>query len=141
MAPALFLMGIGPLGRWKKASLPISPHVCAGLLQQVSLRGLVLPSRWGAGARWSLACWLQHGSRRAASFSCMKNQERRRAGERPGPAASTPRATYGMLLAPLRRGRVRYRSTLVKGYDSEKDVRMEAGDTVSSAAYTFGWTA
>jgi cytochrome c-type biogenesis protein CcmF len=48
-----------------------------------------------------------------------------------------PRATYGMLVAHFGVAVFVVGVTLVKGYESEKDVRMEPGDTVEVGGYTF----
>jgi cytochrome c-type biogenesis protein CcmF len=50
---------------------------------------------------------------------------------------STSFAFYGMLLAHVGVAVLVVGVTLVKGYGSEKDVRMEPGDTVELAGYTF----
>ena len=50
---------------------------------------------------------------------------------------STPRATYGMLLAHFGVAVFVTGVTLVKGYDTERDVRMEPGDTAELGGYTF----
>ena len=47
------------------------------------------------------------------------------------------RSYYGMLVAHLGVGVFIVGVTLVKGYQTEKDVRMEVGDTVSIGAYQF----
>ena len=139
MAPALFLMGIGPLARWKKASLPdLATRLRWALVASVAA-GLVLPFAMG---RWSplvafgllLAAWIA-----ASGIVQLYEKIRNAAG---GASAwtrlrSTPRATYGMLLAHFGVAVFVTGVTLVKGYDSEKDVRMEAGDTVELGGYTF----
>ena len=61
MAPALFLMGIGPLARWKKASIP------------------------------DIAMRLRRGSPRAASFSCTKRSGMRRTARARGRGCATRR--------------------------------------------------
>ena len=50
---------------------------------------------------------------------------------------SQSRSYYGMLLAHLGVGVFIVGVTMVKGYQTEKDVRMEVGDTVSIGAYQF----
>jgi cytochrome c-type biogenesis protein CcmF len=50
---------------------------------------------------------------------------------------SVPRATYGMLLAHFGVAVFVAGVTLVKGYESERDVRMEPGDTTQLGGYTF----
>ena len=48
-----------------------------------------------------------------------------------------PRGYYGMLLAHLGVAVFITGVTLVKGYETEKDVRMQPGDTVEVGGYTF----
>jgi len=48
-----------------------------------------------------------------------------------------PRSVYGMLLAHFGVAVFVVGVTLVKGYETEKDVRMEPGDTVEAGGYTF----
>jgi cytochrome c-type biogenesis protein CcmF len=139
MAPALFLMGIGPLARWKKASLPDLATRLRWALAASLAAGLVLPfamGRWSALVAFGLllAAWIA-----ASGIVQLYEKIRNAAG---GASAwtrlrSTPRATYGMLLAHFGVAVFVTGVTLVKGYDSEKDVRMEAGDTVELGGYTF----
>ncbi|MEO7729192.1 MAG: cytochrome c-type biogenesis CcmF C-terminal domain-containing protein, partial [Burkholderiales bacterium] len=51
--------------------------------------------------------------------------------------ASQPRAYYGMLLAHCGIAVFIIGVTVVKGYESERDVRMAVGDTVSIGGYAF----
>ena len=51
--------------------------------------------------------------------------------------AGQPRAYYGMLLAHVGVGVFIVGVTLVKGYEAEKDVRMDVGETVTVGGYTF----
>jgi len=51
--------------------------------------------------------------------------------------SSLPRGYYGMLLAHFGVAVFIIGVTLVKGYEVEKDVRMQAGDTVDVGRYTF----
>jgi cytochrome c-type biogenesis protein CcmF len=101
--------------------------------------GLVLPfamGRWSALVAFGLllAAWVA-----ASGVVQLYEKIRNAAG---GASAwtrlrSTPRATYGMLLAHFGVAVFVTGVTLVKGYDSEKDVRMEPGDTVELGGYTF----
>ncbi len=139
MAPALFLMGVGPLARWKKASLPDLAARLRWAFATSLVAGLLLPFAMG---RWSvlvglgllLAAWI------AASAVVQLYEKVRNAAS--GTSAwtrlrSTPRATYGMLLAHFGVAVFVVGVTLVKGYESEKDVRMEPGDSVELGGYTF----
>jgi cytochrome c-type biogenesis protein CcmF len=139
MAPALFLMGIGPLARWKKASLPDLATRLRWAFAASLAAGLVFPfamGRWSALVAFGLllAAWIA-----ASGIVQLYEKIRNAAGGASAWARlrSTPRATYGMLLAHFGVAVFVTGVTLVKGYDSEKDVRMEAGDTVELGGYTF----
>src|SRR4051812_29312919 len=63
MAPALFLMGVGPLARWKRASLPELAVLLRWALAVSLALGLLLPlalGRWSpmVGFGLTLACWI-----------------------------------------------------------------------------------
>jgi len=139
MAPALILMGIGPLARWKKASAPDLATRLRWALAASLVAALTLPFAMG---RWStpvalgllLASWVV-----ASGVVQLYEKVRNAAG---GASAwtrlrSTPRATYGMLLAHFGVAIFVIGVTLVKGYESEIDARMEAGDTVELGGYSF----
>jgi len=139
MAPALFLMGIGPLARWKKASIPDLATRLRWAFAASLVAALALPfamGRWSALVAFGLllAAWV------AASGVVQLYQKIRNAAGGTSAWArlrSTPRATYGMLLAHFGVAVFVTGVTLVKGYDSERDVRMEPGDTVELGGYTF----
>jgi len=139
MAPALFLMGIGPLARWKKASLPDLATRLRWAFATSLAAGLALPfamGRWSALVAFGLllAAWVAasgivqlyekigNAANGASAWARLRN---------------TPRATYGMLLAHFGVAVFVVGVTLVKGYESERDVRMEPGDTVELGGYTF----
>ena len=139
MAPALFLMGIGPLARWKKANFPDIATRLRWALAASLVAALAIPFAMG---RWSvlvalgmmLAAWV------AASGGVQLYERVRNAAGGTSAWArlrSTPRANYGMLLAHFGVAVFVVGVTLVKGYESEKDVRMEPGDTVDLGGYTF----
>jgi cytochrome c-type biogenesis protein CcmF len=139
MAPALFLMGIGPLARWKKANLPDIAARLRWAFAASLVAALTIPFAMG---HWSpmvafgilLAAWV------AASGVVQLYEKIGNAANGASAWArlrSTPRATYGMLLAHFGVAVFVTGVTLVKGYDSERDVRMEAGDIVELGGYTF----
>jgi len=139
MAPALFLMGIGPLARWKKANLPDIAARLRWAFAASLVAALTIPFAMG---HWSpmvafgilLAVWV------AASGVVQLYEKIGNAANGTSALArlrNTPRATYGMLLAHFGVAVFVTGVTLVKGYDSERDVRMEAGDIVELGGYTF----
>jgi cytochrome c-type biogenesis protein CcmF len=139
MAPALFLMGVGPLARWKKAAIPDLVSRLRWAFGASVVAALLLPFALG---RWSvlvafgllLAAWI-------AASSVLQLYERT-ANAASGASAwarlrSTPRTQWGMLLAHFGVAVFVVGVTLVKGYESEKDVRMEPGDTAEVGGYVF----
>jgi len=139
MAPALFLMGVGPLARWKNASVPDLAVRLRWAFGVSIVAALLLPFALG---HWSalvslgllLAIWI------AASGVVQLRERVRNAAGGAGIRArlgTTPRAYYGMLLAHLGVAVFVVGVTLVKGYESERDVRMGPGDTVELGGYVF----
>src|SRR5216684_3751954 len=137
--PALFLMGIGPLARWKKANLPDIAARLRWAFAASLVAALAIPFAMG---RWSplvafgilLAAWV------AASGVVQLYEKIGNAANGTSAWArlrNTPRATYGMLLAHFGVAVFVVGVTPVKGYESERDVRMEPGDTVEAGGYTF----
>jgi cytochrome c-type biogenesis protein CcmF len=125
MAPALFLMGVGPLARWKRSSLPELAVLLRWALGVSLALGLILPFAFGewralVGFGLALAAWIVLTA--VLSF-------RRR--------LTHTRAHYGMVLAHAGVAVFVVGVTLVKGYESERDVKMRPGDTVELAGYAF----
>ncbi len=139
MAPALFLMGVGPIARWKKAELPELAVRLRWALGVSVAAALVVPFAMGrfsalVGVR-NLARGMDHRVRRH-----QPGGPREARGGGAGIAnrlRGTPRSYYGMLLAHVGIAVFVIGVTLVKGYEAEKDVRMAPGDTVELGGYTF----
>ena len=138
LAPAVFLMGVGPMARWNKASLPDLWTRLKWALGVAVVAAVILP--FGLG-HWSpliaaglfLALWVV--------VSSVVNLRTRLAGShRHGLvaklAANSP-SYYGMLLAHLGVAVFIVGVTLVKGYESEQDVRLDLGQTVDAGGYAF----
>jgi cytochrome c-type biogenesis protein CcmF len=125
MAPALFLMGVGPLARWKQASLPELAVLLRWALGVSLALGLLLPfafGRWHAlvGFGLALSAWVF-----ATSLLSFRKSWRQ------------SRAHYGMALAHIGVAVFVVGVTLVKGYEAEQDARMKPGETVELAGYAF----
>ena len=117
MAPALFLMGIGPLSRWKEASLPdmvtrlkwaLAISVATGVLLPLTLKGFNPWATFG----FALAVWI-------LLTVLIGFRERLKNGGRIG---TLPRAFWGMQLAHLGMAWVVAGITLVSNYEEERDV-------------------
>ena len=125
MAPALFLMGVGPLARWKRTSLPELAVLLRWALGVSLALGLLLPfafGRWSAlvGFGLALAVWVA-----SSAFLAWKKR----------PTHS--RAHVGMVVAHLGVAVFVVGVTLVKGYEAEKDLKMKPGDSLELAGYAF----
>ena len=137
MAPALFLMGVGPMARWRQASVPDLAHRLRWAIA-VSAASAVVAffalGRWTPmiGLGLALAAWV--GSTAVLNLLL-------RLREHPAPGlvarlAAQPGSYYGMLLAHFGVSVFIVGVTAVSGFQSEKDVRMEIGDTTTVAGYT-----
>jgi len=137
MAPLAFLMGIGPIARWKQASLPDLWSRLSWALGVAVVTALVLPAATG---KWSplvslglaLALWIV-----AATVVGARERIRNARGSVAVRLAQQPRAWWGMTFAHLGIAVFIVGVTLVKGYETERDVRMAVGDTVTVGGYTF----
>jgi len=125
MAPALFLMGVGPLARWKRASLPELAVLLRWALGVSLAVGILLPFLFGewhalVGFGLALAAWIA-----VTAFLSTKKRPR------------GSRAYWGMVIAHLGVAVFVVGVTLVKGYESDRDLKMRPGDTVELAGYVF----
>ncbi len=139
MAPAVFLMGVGPIARWKKASVPeLAVRLRWAFVVSV-ITAVALPFVFG---QWKplvslgllLAVWITttvslnlYERVRSTSGKLTVLQKLR----------MQSRSYYGMQLAHLGVAVFIVGVTIVTGYQSEQDVRMGLGDTVSAGGYQF----
>src|SRR5215467_10282035 len=138
LAPAIFLMGIGPIARWNRAPLPELAIRLKWALAVAVITALLLPFVLG---RWTplvalglfLALWI-------VATSVANLRQRLASSHHRGLlaklAANSP-SYYGMLLAHLGVAVFVVGVTLVKGYESEQDVKLSPGETVASGGYEF----
>ncbi len=140
MVPMIFLMGVGPLASWRRAQLPdLRVRLAWAACVAVALAALI-PL---AMARWKplvalgllLAAWV------AAATASAFLQRLSAAPQRSIVAklrANAP-AWYGMLIAHFGVAVFIVGVTLVKGYEVERDVRLDVGQgvTVGADTYTF----
>lgn len=136
MVPLVMMMGLGPVARWKQASIPdIWVRVRWALVASV-LIALLLPLVMG---KWTpmialgflLAFWVLT----TALLDLRKRLGREGSlGKR---LKSQSRSYYGMQFAHIGIGIFIIGVTMVKGYETERDVRMEVDDTVQAGGYEF----
>jgi cytochrome c-type biogenesis protein CcmF len=138
LAPAIFLMGVGPLARWTRAPLPDLAQRLKWALAVAIVTALLLPFVLG---RWTpmialglfLALWIV-----ATTVANLRQRilSSHRRGLLAKLAANSP-SYYGMLLAHLGVAVFIVGVTLVKGYESEQDVRLEIGQSIVAGGYEF----
>ncbi len=138
MTPAIFLIGVGPISRWKQMSLPALAVRLRWAFAISVLSALIAPYFMGEWkpmisfglllAFWIIVCIvvsLKHRlniSREGSFFTKLAKQSR---------------SYYGMHLAHMGVAVFIIGVTLVNGYETEKDVRMEIGSRVSVGGYSF----
>ena len=131
IAPALFLMGVGPLLRWKGDSVPDIVVRLKWALGMAAATGLLLPLTLDGYEPWAvlglaLAAWI-------ALTVVVAFRERVKS---PRQLATLPRAFWGMHLAHLGLAVGVAGITVVVNYERELDVRMNVGDQAQLAGYT-----
>jgi cytochrome c-type biogenesis protein CcmF len=128
MAPAMFLMGIGPISRWKKSSVPdlASKLKWAFVVSVVS--ALLLPftmGTWNVLVSFGLlmALWIALAGI-VNLWTRLKQMSRGEGNTVWNSLTSLPNSYYGMLCAHWGVAVFIVGVTLVNGYEIEKDVKM-----------------
>jgi cytochrome c-type biogenesis protein CcmF len=141
MAPALVLMGIGPLLRWKDARLldvlkrlrsAAALALVAALLTGWLAGGIGLVSTIGLTLSWWIVFSVLtdlYGQVMPAGHGKWSDAPRR--------ARQIARATMGMMLAHLGIAAFCFGVAMVKTYEIERDVKMKPGDSTTVNGYTF----
>ena len=140
MAPAIFLMGVGPMARWKDTSVPD----LASRLKWAVVVAVVaaLATGWIAGSIHLLASfgllmcfWIV--SSVATDFWERVRPEGKGFVEVRRKARQIPRALAGMMVAHLGVAAFCFGVTMVKTYEVESDVKMSVGDSTTVRGYSF----
>jgi cytochrome c-type biogenesis protein CcmF len=139
MAPAVFLMGVGPLARWREASLPdLAKRLRGALLATLVAAGLSFAAGGSLTSSLGvlLAAWVL-----CTTLVALADRVRHAGGPWWRRAARLPRllprGEWGMLLAHLGIGVFIFGVTMVKTWEAESDVRMAVGDTATLGGYSF----
>lgn len=142
MTPAIFLMGVGPMARWKHSAVPDLAQRLRIAFGVSLATALAVPLAW-PGARawpgsplivlglwlaaWSVASAAAHAWQRLADGEGSWTRRLRR----------QPRAWYGMLLAHAGVGVFIAGVTLANGYEDKQELRMDIGATQAAGGYQF----
>jgi len=138
MAPAIFLMAVGPFASWKRASVPDLWTRLRWALGVALVAALLLPfvlGHWSPLVAFSLwlALWV------VAAGVVQVYQRLHTAPQRTWLAkvrAQSP-SWWGMTVAHVGVAVFIFGATIVKGYETERDLRMAPGDHTQIAGYDF----
>ncbi len=136
MVPMVLLMGLGPLARWKKFDAPDLAKRVRWAFASAAVIALLLPFAMG---KWTplislgllLAFWI------IASLLVGLKQRLTGHGNFMQRVRAQSLSYYGMQFAHFGVAVFIIGVTMVKGYETERDVRMEIGDTVDAGGYVF----
>jgi len=138
MAPAVFLMAIGPVSSWKRTAVPdlwtrlrwaLGVSIAAALLVPFVLGKFTALIAFGLWLGfWVVAATASHVIQR------VRNSPQASLGAR---LASQSPSWYGMVLAHLGVAVFIFGVTLVKGYEKELDLRMAPGEKVTLGGHEF----
>jgi cytochrome c-type biogenesis protein CcmF len=144
MTPVVFLMGVGAMTRWKRASVGDLAHRLRWAVAVSVVTAIFTPlamGAWSPGVAFGmlLAAWVL-----SATAANLIERVRPRGGQSRGwwpRLRELPGAYVGMLLAHAGVGVFIVGVTLVNGYESEKDVRVSIGSTIELGGYAFRFAA
>jgi len=138
MAPGIFLMGIGPVARWKKATLPELATKLRWAMAVSLVSALLVPSVLGKLTLMIfvgllMAFWVMSSVFVALRIRLLASQNSTLLDKL---KEITP-AFYGMLVAHFGLAVFIFGVTMVKGYESEQDLRMQIGESVNVRGFDF----
>ncbi len=141
MAPMVFMLGVGPLARWKEAAVPdlaqrLKWAAAVALLASLGSGALAGGIHWAASIGLAMSWWVvatvatdwlerlkpaQGDTSRSFMTRCRQ----------------MPRTVVGMSVAHLGVAAFIAGVTMVKTYEVERDVRMDVGDTTEVGGFVF----
>ena len=135
--PLLFLVSIGPIVRWKQGSLPDTITRVKYAFGVAVVLAILVPLVMGkmslmAALGCFMAMWIFSAVIASIVHRLRAREERAGKGE-----GKFSRSYYGMQLAHIGVAVTVLGITLVSSYETQKDVRMNIGDTVEVYGYTF----
>ncbi len=138
MVPGIFLMGVGPIANWKKASIPDMASKLKWALGVSVISALLVPSMMGRLSPMIFVGLLMAFWVMSSVFTSIKM----RLGAIPSGTLKQKLKTFGpayngMLLAHFGLAIFIVGVTMVKGYEREHDITMQSGETKVINGYDF----
>jgi cytochrome c-type biogenesis protein CcmF len=135
MAPALFLMGVGPMTRWRKAEVLDLGKRLRWAFGVSFASAVIAPFALGhwtpmIGFGLLLAAWVA-----STAVVNLVTRVREHPASTAAALAAQPGSYYGMLLAHFGVAVFILGVTMVSSFSTESDVRMEVGDTTAAGQY------
>jgi len=138
MAPAIFLMAIGPVASWKRAAIPDLWARLRWAFFVALAAAIVVPFVLGHfSLTIAIGLWLAFWVVAATAVQALQRFAIAPQATWPAKVRAQPLAWYGMTIAHLGVAVFILGVTLVKGYEQEKDLRMAPGDSVAIGGYEF----
>ena len=138
MTPLVFLMGVGPMAAWRQARVPDLWTRLQWALYVALATAALLPFAFG---QWKplvalgllLAAWVV-GATVTALLQRLRSAPQRGLADK---LRANPPAWYGMLVAHVGIAVFIVGVTLVRGYQIERDVRLDVGQSIDVAGDTY----
>jgi cytochrome c-type biogenesis protein CcmF len=140
MLPLVFLIGVGPLARWKHARTAELAYRLRYVLVAAIAVGLLVPLIVAGTNTILVAVGVTLGAWTAISAGMNFTAYLRRQGaDKPltQALAGVPRAVYGMTCAHLGIGVFIVGVTFTSAFEAERELRMDPGDTAQLSGYEF----
>ncbi|MEE9331274.1 MAG: heme lyase CcmF/NrfE family subunit [Methylophilaceae bacterium] len=138
MVPGIFLMGVGPIARWKKATVPELASKLKWALIVSMVSALLMPSIMGKLTPMIFVGLLMAFWVMSSVFVALKTRlnamPKNTLGQK---LKSLDRAFNGMLIAHFGMAVFIIGVTMVKGYELETDITMKVGETKQINEYDF----
>ncbi|HEX4764165.1 MAG TPA: heme lyase CcmF/NrfE family subunit [Usitatibacter sp.] len=138
MAPAIFLMAVGPVASWKQSALPDLWTRLRWALGAALVASILVPLVAGRFSIGKLAAlWLAFWVLFAGGVQVWQRLRTAPQAGLGGKIAAQPLAWWGMTFAHLGIAVFILGVTLVRGYETEQDLRMSPGQKVAIGGYEF----
>ncbi|AOK29678.1 MULTISPECIES: heme lyase CcmF/NrfE family subunit [Burkholderia] len=142
MVPVVFLLGVGPLARWKETELPdlakrLRWAAAVAVIAAAATGWLAGRLSLGPTLGFLMAYWIV-----ASVATDLWERVRPTGGVKTKLTARLrllPRAMIGMMIAHLGVAAFAFGVSMVKTFEVERDVRMDVGDTTELAGYVFAF--